>query len=414
MYCRSKHVALCALILSALLNFSTAEAQWPSGGNTKSAPAAKPAEPVTQKQETTKSSTQTIRKVIRSNEKSLLEEMGTSLIFSADMGLITGFPSTQLANYGTKTGLAIEGKALGSVLLDNFILDAGLGWFFYSVSGDEPVFVDGSKIFDEAGQVVTDDTGIKLSGTIIEMSPSYRIRQNYFAGPTLQIRYPSDLGYDSLIARNALGLYFGAQGGYQMFDEDLNTRFVGRIMLPINYKDWLGLMFMAGVQIGLPFSQPDNLIVQESTIKTSEKRIVEYKKKVYKFKVVRDVIKLVLDDLVVFYPEPGFPTLTTESQSFLIDLSNSLSQTENEWGNLQVDTVTKDHGQVIRDALVSAGINDKKVKVGPALGGDKESATPPVEFTFKNVKQPQKLMDAVRQAMSSMSIPETCEGGECQ
>ncbi|MEY3902859.1 MAG: hypothetical protein RL189_2165, partial [Pseudomonadota bacterium] len=383
-------------------------------GNTKSAPAAKPAEPLPQKQESTKSSTQTTRKIIRNNQKSRLEEMGTSLIFSADMGLVLGFPSTELADYKTKTGLAIEGKALGSILLDNFILDAGLGWFFYSVSGDEPIYVDGSKILGEAGQVVTDDTGIKLSGTIIEVSPSYRIKQNYFAGPTLQIRYPSDLGYDSRIARNALGLYLGAQGGYQIFDKDLNTRFVGRMMLPLNYKNWLGLIFMAGVQIGLPFAQPDNLIVQESTIKTNEKRIVEYKKKVYKFKVVRDVIKLVLDDLVVFYPEPGYPTLTTESQSFLIDLSTSLSETENEWGNLQIDTVTKDHGQVVRDALVSAGISEKKIKIGPALGGDKESATPPVEFTFKNVKQPQKLMDAVRKAMSSMSIPETCEGGECQ
>lgn len=414
MYCRFKNVALSAFVLSALLNFPTAEAQWPSSGDTKSTPAAKPADANPQKKEPMKSSTQTIRKVIRNNEKTLLEEMGTSLIFSADLGLVMGFPSTQLADYKAKTGLAIEGKALGSVLLNNFIVDAGLGWFFYNVSGDEPIFADGQKIVDEAGQAVTDDTGIKLSGTIIEVSPSYRIKKNYFAGPTMQIRYPSDLGYDSRIARNALGVYVGAQGGYQLFDEDLNTRFVGRLMMPLNYKDWLGIMFMAGVQIGLPFTQPDNLIIQESTVKTNEKRIVEYKKKVYKFKVVRDVIKLVLDELVVFYPEPGYPTMTTESQSFLIDLSSSLSQTENEWGSLQVDTVTKEHGQVIRDALISAGISDKKVNVGAALGGDKESATPPVEFTFKNVKQPQKLVEAVRQAMSAMSIPETCEGGQCQ
>lgn len=414
MFCRFKNVFRGAVILSALINISTAEAQWPTSDDTKSAPAAKPAEPLPQKQESTKSSTQTTRKVIRNNKKSPLEEMGTSLIFSADMGLVLGFPSTELADYGAKTGLAIEGKALGSVLLDNFIVDAGLGWFFYNVSGAEPIFADGQKILDEAERAVTDDTGIKLSGTIIEVSPSYRIKKTYFAGPTMQIRYPSDLSYDSRIARNVLGLYLGLQGGYQIFDEDLNTRFVGRMMLPLNYRNWLGFMFMAGVQIGLPFAQPDNLIIQESTIKTNEKRIVVYKKKVYKFKVVRDVIKLVLDDLVVFYPEPGYPTLTTESQSFLIDLSTSLSETENEWGNLQIDTVTEEHGQVVRDALVSAGINEKKIKIGPALEGDKESATPPVEFTFRNVKQQQRLMDAVRQAMRTMSIPETCEGGQCQ
>lgn len=405
-------VITCAFALSA-------HAQWSNeGGSGSASPSASPEganQPEGNKsEETISTNTKTSKKVIRTKNKSLIEELGTSLIFSVDVGLLFGFPSSKLKDYGSKSGLAIEGKALGSILLDKYLFDAGLGWYSYSVSGDEPLFQDGQRLVFDDGKPVTDNTGIKLSGAILEASPSYRITQSWFAGPTVQFRFPSDLGYTSTVARSALGIYLGGQGGYQIFDEDLNTRFVGRMMIPVNYKDWLGLFVMAGVQIGLPFTQPETLTIKESTITTSEKKIVEYKKQVYRLKVTRDVIKLVLDNLVVFYPEPGYPTITTESQSFLIDLAQSLSDNEGNWGSLQVDTVSKDHGQVVRDAMVSAGITDKKIRVGAVLPGDKLSATPPVEFTFKGVKNQAQMMEAVRRAMKSMSIPETCgEDGKC-
>lgn len=411
-------------LMSMSLSFS-ASAQWstedPQTSTEGSRSTKSPLAPNESKQradnkseETISSKTTTTRRVIRNQKKSRFEELGASLILSVDVGLLFGFPSSKLKDYGAKSGLSIEGKALGSVLLKKYLIDAGLGWFSYGVSGDEPQFSDGQKLIYEDGRTVIDNTSIKLSGAILEASPSYRITKSWFAGPTVQFRFPSDLGYTSTVARSALGVYLGGQGGYQIFDEDLNTRFVGRVMMPLNYKDWLGLFVVAGVQIGLPFTQPESLTIKESTITTSEKKIVEYKKQVYSFKVTRDVFKLVLDNLVVFYPEPGYPTITTESQSFLIDLAQSLTQNDGNWGSLQVDTVSKDHGQVTRDAMVSAGISERKVRVGAVLPGDKLSATPPVEFTFKGVKNQGQMMDAVRRAMKSMSIPETCgEDGKC-
>jgi hypothetical protein len=356
----------------------------------------------------------TTRKVTSQKKQSKLEAMGTSLIFSADVGIVTAVPSPTVIDYKSKSGIAIEAKALGSFLLNDFLIDAGLGWFFYNVKGTEPVFIDKKKLVDEDGNAITDEIGIKLTGTILEASPSYRITRNFFAGPSLQLRYPSDLGFDSQTPKNSLGIYLGLQTGFQMFDKDLNTRFVGRAMMPVNYKDWAALHLMAGVQIGLPFTQPEVLTIQESTIKTTEKRIVEYRKQVFKFKMTRDVVKLVLDNLILFYPEPGYPTMTTEAQSFLIDLSQSLASNESNWSTLQVDTVTKNHARVVRDSIVSAGVSDKKVRVGNVLQGDKAAANPPVEFTFKGVKNQSQLMDAVRRAMTQMSIPETCDGEVCQ
>lgn len=360
------------------------------------------------------STSKTTRTLTRTRPKSKIEEYGTSFIFSADLGLLSALPSTKVKDYGPKFGLAVEGKALGSILLNDYIIDAGFGWFFYNISGAEPLRNEsGDVLVTDDDVAITDTTGIKLSGSVLEVAPSYRLKNNVFAGPVFQLRYPSDLSYDSTVARKKTGILVGGQGGYQIFDEDLNTRFVGRMMTTLNDTNWLGIYLMAGVQVGLPFTQPEILTIQETTTKTSEKRIVEYRKQEYKFKVTRDIVKLVLDNLVVFFPDPGYPTLTTESQSFLIDLAQSLSTTEKEWGTLRIDTVSKDHGQVIRDALVSAGISDKKVAFGQVVSGPKVS-NPPVEFSFTNVKNSSKLIDSVRQAMKAIDIPETCEGGVCK
>ncbi|MFZ9520219.1 MAG: hypothetical protein ACO3A4_07060 [Silvanigrellaceae bacterium] len=408
---RLRRIGLSLMTLGMVLFHSTdAVAQW-STEDTPKKPSA--TQEIPKNEESTSVNSKTTRKVIRSKPKTWFEEIGTSLIFSADIGLLSGFPSKTLTDYESKFGLTLEGRALGSILLDQFMIDAGFGWWFYNVGGIEPVFQNGTKARTIDDVVLVDNVSIKLSGGLFDLSPSYRFKKSWFAGPSLQLRYPSDLGYNSQIAGNSLGIYLGAQGGYQIFDEDLNTRFVARLMMPVNYKNWLGFMTSVGVQVGLPISQPETLIIQETTLKTTEKRIVEYQKQFYKFKVTRDLVKLVLDNLVVFYPEPGYPTITNESQSFLIDLAQSLAEAEKNWGVLLIETVSRDHAQVIRDALVSAGIPDNKVKLGAILSGDKTSATPPVEFTFKGVKNQPQMMDAVRRAMQTLSVPETCADGTC-
>ena len=393
---------------------TAAWAQWSADDSEKKPAATEKSQQEGKKNEETSSvKTKTTRKVVRSKKKTWFEEMGTSLIFSADIGVLAGFPSVALTDYRSKFGLTVEGKALGSILLNKFMIDAGLGWWFYNVSGIEPVFENGVRSLDTDGTAFKDDVSIKLSGSLFDVSPSYRFTNSWFAGPSLQLRYPSDLGYNSQIEGKSLGIYVGTQAGYQIFDDDLNTRFVARFMMPLNYKNWLGVFTTVGVQVGLPISQPETLTVQETTIKTTEKRIVEYKKQYYKFKITRDLVKLVLDNLVVFYPEPGYPTITTESQSFLIDLSQSLADAEKNWGTLLIETVSRDHAKVIRDSLVSAGMPENKIKLGPVIQGDITSANPPVEFTFKGVKNQPQMMDAVRRAMQTLAIPETCADGTC-
>ncbi|MBM3383131.1 MAG: hypothetical protein FJY29_11920 [Betaproteobacteria bacterium] len=365
-----------------------------------------------------KTESKTTRKVIVERPKSKIEEYGTSLIFSADLGILSVFPSSKLTDYSSKYGLALEGKAMGSVLLNKLILDAGLGWGFFSITGDEP----GEPLRDGDGNILTNEDGkdlifvekhtIKLSGSLFEVAPGYRIRNDIFAGPVFQFRYPSDLGYDSKVTQSKLGIVMGAQGGYQLFDQDLNTRFVGRMMFTLNDKNWFGLYTMVGVQVGLPFTQPEILTIKETTTQTKEKRIVEYRKREFKIKVTRDLVKILMDNLILFYDDPGTPLLTTETQSFMIDLVQTLTADDMDWGLLKIDTISKQHGRAIRDALVSAGIPTQKIRFGSIIPGPR-TTNPPVELGFHNVKDPNKLTEALREAMREMQVRESCEGGEC-
>lgn len=360
-----------------------------------------------------KSETKTTRRVIVERPKSKIEEYGTSLIFSADLGLLSVFPALKLKDYGPKYGLAVEGKALGSVLLNKFLIDAGFGWGFFNVTGLEPLRTsDGVILTDDSDKAFTDETSIKLSGSIFEIAPGYRIRNNIFAGPVLQFRYPSDLAYDSTVVGKNLGIVLGAQGGYQIFDEDLNTRFVGRMMFTLNDSNWLGLYTMVGVQVGLPFTQPEVLTIKETTTETKEKRIVEYRKREFKIKVTRDLVKMLMDNLILFYDDPTTPLLTTESQSFLVDLVQTLTADDMEWGILKIDTISRQHGRAIRDALVSAGLPTQKIRFGTVIPGPR-TTNPPVEFGFHNVKDQNKLTEALREAMREMQVREECEKGQC-
>lgn len=404
MISRKNSICIIATALTCLWRPSPALAQVDESADTAEA-----VEADTSPESKSSSSSSTKRIYKSTKEQSVWEELGVSLIFAADLGLLSAFPATKLKDYGPKFGLALEGKALGSILLDKYIIDAGLGWWFYSLTGAEPVKIDLG--FGES--TIIDDVGLKLSGTLVEVSPSYRIKNEIFAGPIIQLRYPSDRGYESQVERKKIGLVLGAQGGYQIFDSDLNTRFVGRMLMPTNDIDWLGAYFMVGIQVGLPFVQPDILTVQEITTKTQEKRVVEYKKQEFKFKLSRDLVKVILDGLVIFYPDPGFPTLTTESQAFLIDFAKSLSESEGDWGVLKIETVNRNYASVVRDALVSAGISEKKVRIGKALQG-KAGTTPPIEFSFVNVKDQPKLQAAVRSAMQAMQIPENCDTEACE
>ena len=352
------------------------------------------------------------------------EEESKSILFSADFGMQSAFPSTKLISFGPKYGLALEGKVLGSMQLDKFMFDGAFGWYFFNLSGKEPRRINGVVLTDDNDFDIVDELGIKLSGAIVEFAPSYFIREDIFTGLVLQARYPSDLGYDSLVARNKIGWSMGLQAGYQILEKELDTRLVGRLMTTVNDVNWISTSAMFGIQIGLPVSQkaprPEletsqtELFNKAPDIMTADENPNDQKleapksgftRRLFRIQLDGEFTKLALEDLITFYDVTGYPTLTQEAQSFLMSFGETLLNSNNEWENLNIENVTSDQALVIRDALVSAGVSASKIKLGTS-GVAQYIPNPDAEIRFYGTKN-DSFASTLRRLMRDLKIQES-------
>lgn len=333
-------------------------------------------------------------------------DSGLSVILGAEYGLMEAKPEfTELLS--TKKGTAFELKALSGFLWEDFLLDAGLGWYSYKIRGTE-------KYVSNSLELISGDREIGVSGLLLELNPSYRITDNFFSGPIFQVRSPTQLDYFSEAASSSAGVAYGAQVGYQFFNSDLNSRIIAKALRNHNLKNWSDLIFMAGVQFGLPIRQPDSLVIRKSTTITKVREVLEVQKKDFRITVKATAVKLALDNIVNFYVKEGTPVLTPEAQSFLIDLSESLQSASSSWEGLRIDAQTQEHINVIKVSLLSSGLSEEKVKTGRTLNAIQDGSGVSVDFTFTGVRNPKDLGAAIRRAMNTMQIPENCQNGVCE
>lgn len=342
---------------------------------------------------------------------------GISAILGAEYGYMEATPS-QKQLFEKKKGTVLELKAMAGFLLKDFLLDTGLGWYSYKIRGKEVVFVpvspeDGSDAEPTTEQQLG-DREMGVSGILVEFSPSYRLTNNIFSGLVMQVRSPAQLSYVSDAKVSGAGFSLGLQAGYQIFNSDLNSRILIKVMSNLGLKNWQDIAFMGGVQFGLPIRQPDSLVIRRTTTIGKVKDVLEYQKKDFTITIRANVIKLALDNIVNFYVRDGRPTLTPESQSFLVDLGASLQSAISSWETLRIDAESAEHITVVRESLVSTGVPPDKVKAGRTLGAVNDGGNISVDFTFTGVRNPRTLASAIRKAMNAMQIPENCQKGTCE
>jgi hypothetical protein len=345
------------------------------------------------------------------------QSTGFSAIIGAEYGAMSAAPTQNQQNIGKKSGTILEVKALGGLLDEDFLYDGGLGWYYFKIRGKE-------KLVGTNNEVIDGDREIGNSGIFFEFSPSYRITDNVYSGIVTQLRMPALMNYLSEENPNSEektgdtqlgGLSLGAQLGMQFFNSELNSRLLFKVQTNIGLKNWTDVQYTAGLQFGLPIRQPDSLVIRKTTLVSKVKDVVEYKKKDFTITVSADVIKLALDNTINFYLDAqGRPTLTPESQAFLVDLGNSLQSSLNSWELLRIDAETKRHMQIIRDSLVSTGVPSGKIKVGRTLESVDDGGNISVDFTFSGVQNTKDLANSIRSAMLASKIPENCQRGVCE
>jgi hypothetical protein len=331
---------------------------------------------------------------------------GLSVILGGEYGIMKATPASKKDN-SLKEGKVFELKALTGFLYKDFLIDSGLGWYSYKIRGQERLIRDTVEYIG--------DRELGVSGLLVEFSPSYRLTNNIFAGLVTQVRTPVQLDYFSEAKSAGVGFSAGAQLGLQLFNSELNSRFILKVLTNLGLKNWSDIQYLGGVQFGIPVTQPDSLVIRKTTVVNKVKDIIEYRKKDFTITVTSNVIKLALDNIVSFYNDgSGRPTLTPESQSFLVDLGNSLQSAISSWETLRIDAETPVHITVVRESLISTGVPSNKVKPGRSLKAVDDGGNISVDFTFSGVSDPRVLAESIRNAMSSMQIPESCQKGACE
>jgi hypothetical protein len=333
------------------------------------------------------------------------ESSGFSAILGGEYGLMNAKPRDDRLSKAKK-GTVLEIKGLAGFLYKDWLLDAGLGWYSYKLKGEEILIENLSP------KVVDGELGV--SGLFVEFSPSYRISDNFFAGLVTQVRFPAQLDYYSEAKTSGAGFGLGVQTGYQIFNPDLNMKLLLKFASNLGLKNWTDYSVMGGVQFGLPIRQPDSLVIRKVTVVNKIKDITEIRRRDFTITITANVMKLALDNIVNFINEKGRPTLTPESQAFLIDLGNSLQSAITAWETLRVDAETPAHINAVRESMVSTGVPPNKIRAGRALKAVLDGGNISVDFTFTGVRDSAVLADAIRNAMKSAQIPENCQQGTCE
>jgi hypothetical protein len=181
-------------------------------------------------------------------------------------------------------------------------------------------------------------------------------------------------------------------------------------------KGWKDITYLGGVQFGLPFRQPDSLVIRKTTVVNKLRNEIEYRKKDFTITVTANVVKLALDNILTFYVDPsGRPTLTAEAQSFLVDLGNSLQNSNYLWEFLRIDAQSIGHITAVNDSLVSIGVPANKVRRGRSTQEVADGGNASVDFTFGGVKDAAQLAEKIRESMKAAKVPENCnKNGTCE
>ncbi|MBM3382649.1 MAG: hypothetical protein FJY29_09445 [Betaproteobacteria bacterium] len=379
----SRSKKYCLTLSSALLSFASATALAQT----------------TTKERVTGTKTKSTRTIVKGASS------GFSAILGGEYGIMNAKPrSTELNS--AKKGTALEIKGLAGFLYKDWLLDSGLGWYSYKLKGTE-------KLTDDKGTRDVDGE-LGVSGLFVEFSPSYRITDSFFAGLITQVRFPAQLDYFSEAKTSGAGFGLGVQTGYQIFNPDLNMKFLFKFASNLGLKNWTDYSLMGGIQFGLPIRQPDSLVIRKVTVVSKVKDITEVKRRDFTITVTANVVKLALDNIINFINDKGRPTLTPESQSFLIDLGGSLQAAITSWEILRVEAETPAHINAVRESLVSTGVPPNKVRTGRVLKAVLDGGNISVDFTFTGVRDSAMLSEAIRNAMKAAQVPENCQQGTCE
>jgi flagellar motor protein MotB len=342
------------------------------------------------------------------------------------MGLDGGLMnhSTTFIGEGPFSGMYLNGKALASLMLDSWIIEGGAGWGYSALYGktasENPAEQEiGHRVYTQAG--------------FAELGLRFRLSDKFNLGLITQDHFGTDLTFSQRknIVRNMI--LAGGMAAIDLFSETGIFRIGATILSEIPNNDRRILQYGLSLQFGIPLRGYDTLLRRTDVLIRKEKvKKIEIKKIITRT-VVKDVSKYSLPHDLFHFNE-GHSLLQPKDQSFLLELSRVLRQTQGNYQTVTVETAVKTTGDrlidqrlsesrahAIRNAIVSAGLNPQRV-FAKGLGGRSTLDNKPiglrsitiVDLSFTGLSNPDTVTDELNSLFQRRGNPETCVGEKCR
>lgn len=360
----------------------------------------------------------------RTSEKVIRGEAPLPLVLQlgSDLGYLNH--TTTISREGPFSGNLLTGKALASLLFEDWILEGGAGWGYSGLYGktsseipSEPTI--GHRVYTQSG--------------FVEGGLRYRINSKFNLGLIVQDYFGADLTLSqrkNLVSNMLLG------GGMLAIDllSDAGIFRIGAIfMAEIPDNQRIVQFYGASLQFGIPLKGYDTLLRKTDVVVRSERIQKVEVPRVVTRTVVRDVSKYSLPR-ETFHFARGQSALAPEDQTFIFELAQVLKEFQDRYKTVTVEALIKStsdpqrdfrlsesRAQSIRYALVATGLNGQRV-LASGLGGranldDKslgQSSLTLVELSFTGLTQGDVLSDALNNLFKRRATPETCKGEKCK
>jgi OOP family OmpA-OmpF porin len=278
-----------------------------------------------------------------------------------------------------------------------WVADAGLGWMYSSVNGQ-----------DLAGR----DIRIRTRAATFEVSPRYRLGQSWQIGPAFQMLFGADTGFGPSVG-NSVGTAFGGlRLAYEMSNLRFPLRFVAQGLTDFNVPDRRVDLFTAGIQIGLP--------IREKTAAVSNNE-----GKIDSIRVAQAApIRVVLDPQKVFFGTNSAKLREPISHA-LAEIGNYLSTHPEAWKSVDISGHADQRGKysynlklsqkransVLEAIAPQSEVADRvqakgysyKFLLDPANNKKAWAKNRRVEIVFYDVRDPEPLMKIIRELPNGMT-----------
>ncbi|MBM3382272.1 MAG: hypothetical protein FJY29_07510 [Betaproteobacteria bacterium] len=333
--------------------------------------------------------------------------------------------TTTITREGPFSGTSFAGKTLASFLLEDWILEAGLGWSYSALYGKTR---SESPTDPELGHRVYTQAAFAEAGVRFRLTPRVSlglIVQDYF-GTDLTLSQRQGLVNNMLLGGGMFAIDLLKESGIFRLGAFLLAELPDNKRKVINYG--------ASLQFGIPLRNYD-VLMRKTDVYVRRERVqkVEVPKIITKT-IVRDLTKYSLP-LESFRFLKNQTALNPEDQEFVYELGQTLKQTSQHYKLVTVEVSVPDSGDSrrdqrlseiralsIRNAIVSAGLMPAQRLLargeGSRNGGSETSpgalSSTFVDLSFLGLTNPDAVADALNQLLKRRTTPDTCRGDRCK